>query len=134
MSIKSFCFCYFASLFTYTYTQVWVYVTFTWDSQFGLEYYQDGVLVSKDTISEPTGQTASDAFTVLSLGKPNSIDNTDYYGNMYVSDLIIWEARLMSEEVLHSYDISSKGNFNHRKSIYQLQQKKQHAVFPKTYT
>ena len=50
----------------------------------------------------------SDAFTLLSVGRPNSIESADYYGNMSVSDLILWKTRLTSEEVLHSYQISSK--------------------------
>jgi len=49
---------------------------------------------------------ASDAFTVLTVGKPNNIDKLDYYGNLSVSDLLIWKQEMTVDEVLHSYHIS----------------------------
>ena len=50
----------------------------------------------------------SDIFTELAVGKPNSIDSADYYGNLGMSDLMIWKTELTKDEVLHSYEISSK--------------------------
>jgi hypothetical protein len=70
-----------------------------------LRYYENGRLV-QSSLSGTSALRTSDAFTVLSVGKPNSIDNIDYYGNLSISDLLIWKKELTTEEVLHSYQIS----------------------------
>ncbi|XP_048580487.1 cadherin-23-like isoform X2 [Nematostella vectensis] len=85
--------------------QTWYYVTFTWNSQSGLRYFENGRYLN--FVPSSTSVTRmSDAFTVLTVGKPNNIDQLDYFGNLSISDLIIWNTMLTIEEVMHSYMIS----------------------------
>lgn len=44
----------------------------------------------------------------MTVGKPNNINVgiLEYYGNMSISDLLIWRTHLTDYEVLHSYKIS----------------------------
>ncbi len=70
----------------------------------GLRYFQDGQLIAADQAHENITR-ASDIFTLLTIGKYN-VENLEHYGNLSISDLLIWRKRLTDEEVLHSYRIS----------------------------
>ncbi|XP_078366665.1 protocadherin Fat 4-like [Oculina patagonica] len=82
----------------------WFYFTFTWSVGAGLRYFQDGQLIAADQAHENITR-ASDIFTLLTIGKYN-VENLEHYGNLSISDLLIWRKRLTDEEVLHSYRIS----------------------------
>ncbi|XP_022789234.1 protocadherin Fat 4-like [Stylophora pistillata] len=83
----------------------WFYFTFTWSVEAGLRYFQDGQLIASTQAPEKVTR-GSDIFTSLTIGKPNNVESPQYYGNLSVSDLLIWRKRLTDEEVLHSYKIS----------------------------
>jgi len=85
-------------------SQEWFYFTFTWDVEAGLRYFQNGLLVASTQAPEDITR-ASDIFTQLTVGKFNA-ESLDHYGNLSVSDLLIWRKRLTDDEVLHSYKIS----------------------------
>ena len=70
----------------------------------GLRYFQDGQLIALDSAYENITR-ASDRFTLLTVGKYN-VESLENYGNLSISDLLIWRKRLTDEEVLHSYKIS----------------------------
>lgn len=88
----------------FRYSQEWFYFTFTWSVQAGLRYFQDGQLIASAQAPEDITR-ASDIFTQLTVGTYN-VESLDHYGNLSVSDLLIWRKRLTDDEVLHSYKIS----------------------------
>ena len=85
-------------------SQEWFYFTFTWSVEAGLRYFQNGHLMASTQAPRDITR-ASDTLTQLTLGKFNA-DRLDHYGNLSVSDLLIWRKRLTDDEVLHSYEIS----------------------------
>lgn len=86
------------------YSQEWFYFTFTWGVEDGLRYFQNGQLIASAQAPEDITR-ASDIFTQLTIGKYNA-ESLDHYGNLSVSDVLIWRKRLSDDEVLHSYKIS----------------------------
>lgn len=86
------------------YSQEWFYFTFTWGVEAGLRYFQNGQLIASSQAPEDITR-ANDIFTQLTIGKYNA-ESLDHYGNLSVSDLLIWRKRLSDDEVLHSYKIS----------------------------
>lgn len=85
-------------------SQEWFYFAFTWGVEAGLRYFQNGQLITSTQAPEDITR-ASDIFTQLTVGKYNA-ESLDHYGNLSVSDLLIWRKRLTDAEVLHSYKIS----------------------------
>ena len=91
-------------IFIFRNSQEWFYFTFTWTVEAGLRYFQNGQLIASTQAPEEITR-ASDSLTQLTVGKFNA-ESLNHYGNLSVSDLLIWRKRLTDDEVLHSYEIS----------------------------